>query len=74
MYILLSQLLDLGVSQTEISTMLDRGEWKLYPVDTGNAEPVILISSLPQQLQAKWAIVSQLSPNNGQFTSGLWLK
>src|SRR5438105_2772499 len=67
MYIMVRQLLALGVSQAEITAMLDCGKWQLYRGNTGS-EKAVLLASLPPSLQAKWAMVSQLTPNDGQFT------
>jgi hypothetical protein len=61
MHVTASHLIELGVSRETLEEKVKNGEWKtLEPFQTGKeSEREILLSSLPRELQIKWA---QLNP------------
>jgi len=58
MYVTAAQLTDLGVSDEIVAQKLTDGEWKCRndaAAVSGQEEPEVLLSSLPQELQLAWA-------------------
>jgi len=63
MYISLSQLLQLGISQSELAELVDNGK----PNTNKQDEQIFLISSLPQHLQARLTIFNHLLTKDSHF-------
>lgn len=66
MYINLSQLLQLGISQSELAELVDNGKPN---TNTQTDEQVFLISSLPQHLQARLTIFNHLLTKDSRFSN-----
>lgn len=65
MYLLVSEILKLGVSESAINKKLASGEWKIHDdvLDEGDGyQTKVLFSSLPVEIQKKWA---QHNPPHG---------
>ncbi len=70
MYVTTSQLLELGVSRSEIEARVSSGEWQMSDpscASEGNEDQPILVSSLPRELQVRWMRAHTLSPSTEQI-------
>src|SRR5262249_27383595 len=68
MYITISQLVEIGVLPQEIEAKISGGAWKTArpdPIEDG--ERRILISSLPLDLQTKWARANRVLPSSPEI-------
>lgn len=66
MYISLSQLLQLGISQPEFAELVDNGK---LDIDNQTDKQVFLISNLPQHLQARLATFNHLLTKDSHFSN-----
>jgi Mu transposase, C-terminal/Mu DNA binding, I gamma subdomain len=68
MYITISQLVEMGVMPQEIEAKISGGDWKTArpdPIEDG--ERRILLSSLPLELQTKWARANRISSSSPEI-------
>src|SRR5436305_12668519 len=71
MYFTTSQLLNLGVSPSEIEAKLTSGEWQPGELSShgGAEEKTILVATLPCELQVRWMRAHVLSPSSDRIAA-----